>query len=312
MPVHLSQPTAAAGEDPASAVSEFWNSLEELFDRKNEQLAESGKPAMTWKELAEKFGINERTLSGWKTGRLLPSGSRPLIKVAVDLGGREKDWLARWRSANAAYQKALTASRQSPAEPDGTTGHVQVEAPEPKLEERGDPAEPELPVSHPAVNGTRTGTGRSAWRPFSRRFRLAAITVAIAALIPANVAVVAERSSGAPAFTNGQCRDWAIGRAPVHSAPVGGDETGYTVNAGQMVTGSCQYFTDDNGDSGNGNWYMQVTYSGPNDSSGYGYVWIQQLAYGSSHSCDRDGYNGSSGYHSHDINSGACQLIPLR
>ena len=147
MPVHLSRPTAAAGEDPASAVSKFWNSLEELFDRRNEQLAESGKPAGTWKELAEKFGINERTLSGWRTGRILPSGSRPLIKVAVDLGGQEKDWLARWRYANAAHQEALTASRQSPAEPDSTAGHVQVEAPEPQLEDRGEPTEPVLPVS---------------------------------------------------------------------------------------------------------------------------------------------------------------------
>jgi hypothetical protein len=309
--VNPPQPTATPGEDPASTVSEFWNSFEELFGRKSDQVAESGGPALTWKEIADKFDIKERTLSDWRNKRILPSNSASLIKVAVYLGGHERDWRTLWRDAHAAHQGALAASRQSLAEPDGTADRVQAKAPEQQLEDTGEPAVPEMTSSYLAVNGTRTGKGRPARRPFSRRVRLAALTVAIAAAILTIAAVVAERSSDAPVFTNGQCRDWAVERAPVHSAPVSGDETGYIVNAGQMVTGSCQYFIDNNGDSGSGHWFMQVTYSGPNDNLGYGYIWIQQLAYGSSHSCDRDGYNGSSGYHSYDINSGACQLIPL-
>jgi hypothetical protein len=133
-------------------------------------------------------------------------------------------------------------------------------------------------------------------------------TAAIVATALAIIVVVADLSRTVPEFTDGQCKDVATGRAPVHSAPVGGEETGYIVGAGQAVSGPCRYFIDNTGDPGNGHWFMQVTYTSPNSRYGYGYIWVQQLAYGSSHSCDRDGYNGSSGYHAYAINSDACLL----
>jgi hypothetical protein len=311
--MHTSDLPAPPGGESAQTVSNFWYSFEGLLLGFNERRIESGKPALTWRELADKFDINDRTLSDWKTKRIVPASSAPLVKAAVFLGGREEDWRARWRAANNAHETLVTSRRSLTDDPDCTADHVQVMASAPSLEGTGGPAVPGSIDSHPPMNDTHTGTGKPIRPSFSGRFRLVALTVTIAAavltMVLAVLAVTAKPSPEMPGFADGQCQDVARARAPVHSAPVEGDETGYIAVNGQTVTGPCRYFIDESGDSGNGRWFMQVTDSGPNSSYGYGYIWVQQLAYGSSHSCDRDGYNGSSGYHSYAINSDVCLLI---
>src|SRR5271154_5526566 len=310
--MHTSDFTAAAGGDPAQTVSNFWYSFEGLLLGFNERRAESGKPALTWKDLADKFDVNDRTLSDWRTKRIVPAGSAPLVKAAVFLGGREEDWKARWRAANTAHG-TLVASRRSLTEPACPADHAQVMASESSLTGTSEPGVPGSIDSRPSENDAHAGTGGPTRPSFSGRFRLAVLTVTVVAAVLTMVliviAVAAKPSPGVPGFIDGQCQDVASARAPVHSAPVGGDETGHIAVTGQTVTGTCRYFIDDSGDAGNGSWFMQVTDSGPNSSYGYGYIWVQQLAYGSSHSCDRDGYNGSSGYHPYAINSDACLLI---
>jgi hypothetical protein len=68
---------------------------------------------------------------------------------------------------------------------------------------------------------------------------------------------------------------------------------------GNRVTGTCQYYNN----RSEHHWYMQVfVTTGPNQPYYSGYIWVQRLSYGSTHTCNDDG-------HTHSVGSGNCPLI---
>ena len=76
---------AAPDEDPVQIVNEFWDSFKALFSRYNQQVTTAGKPPLTWKELADKVDISDRTLSDWHSKRILTPNSSSLVDAAVFL-----------------------------------------------------------------------------------------------------------------------------------------------------------------------------------------------------------------------------------
>ena len=96
------------------------------------------------------------------------------------------------------------------------------------------------------------------------------------------------------------CVDYAIAQpTAVHLNPSEGSLLIKFKNAGDEVTGTCQYYNN----SSEHRWYMQVfVTTGPNQPYPIGYIWVQRLSYGSSHTCDDDG-------HAYSIGSSNCPLI---
>jgi hypothetical protein len=74
-------------------------------------MAAAGALPVTWKELCYKFDISDSTLNGWHKQEKVPPKSRVLVKVAVDLGGDEEEWDARWRRARKAHDRLLADER---------------------------------------------------------------------------------------------------------------------------------------------------------------------------------------------------------
>jgi hypothetical protein len=118
--------------------------------------------------------------------------------------------------------------------------------------------------------------------PSFRRSRL--ISGFAALILCLGVAVVSTvATAGSAAAANGPCVDWAQAQpTPVHSYASANAPTAKFLNENAEVTGTCHYFYDVDGGP---DWFMQVNYTGPGNTDGYGYIWVQRLQWGSSHQC---------------------------
>jgi transcriptional regulator with XRE-family HTH domain len=148
MAMHSPPPPAGTGEDPSQTVGEFWNAFERLFARYNERLAAAGKPRLTWKELADNFGISDRTLSDWRKKRKVPPNSVALVQAAKYLGGAKEEWQARWRKARDAHERLLT-DRQARRKPGNDDSHHPITNSPP----------PSPPIGRPRPNWARRALG---------------------------------------------------------------------------------------------------------------------------------------------------------
>jgi transcriptional regulator with XRE-family HTH domain len=201
--VHPPPPVpAAAGQDPARIVEQFWESFEDLLIRFNKTREAARKPPWTWKQLAGNIAISDSTLSEWRAGRILPSTSRVLVKGAGLLGADEEDWLNRWEKAREAYVDTLEerrARRKTGIEGD----HDSAAAPVPPLAGQDEPAGGPRD-GHVHTDGTSTGADQPPPRSRSPRRLTAALTVtALAAAIVITITVIVPliRGTGHPAAT---------------------------------------------------------------------------------------------------------------
>jgi transcriptional regulator with XRE-family HTH domain len=180
---------AAPDEGSVQTVNEFWDCFEDLFGRYNQQLA-AGEPPLTWKELADKVGISDRTLSDWHSKRILPPNSSSLVQAAAFLGGRREDWQARWRKAREAHER-LRDDRKAQRKPGNEDNRGPAETAEPSP--AGKDAEGGLAGDHISGNSTSAGAGRPTRSRSRRRGTLVALPVVAAAI---TVIVVASLSHG--------------------------------------------------------------------------------------------------------------------
>jgi len=105
----------------------------------------------------------------------------------------------------------------------------------------------------------------------------AACTVAAAVLIPLGT-LGAEPASASGVAPSG-CIDYVLDNSTVvYSGPYEESNLVTNLNTGHEVSGSCYYYNN----TLEGRWYMGVQVSGyPYEA----YIWVQDLSYGSSHSC---------------------------
>ena len=202
-------PPAEPDEDPARIVNEFWVLFEELFSRYNERRAKGGKPPLTWKELADKIDVSDRTFSDWRNKRTVPLNPAPLVRAAVILGGRQEDWQARWRKARDAHER-LVANRQSQPRPGGQDVHGPV--PPPATPSNGtDHSADGKPAGYSTpAGGLSTGPDgpprpRFRWRPLAALAAVAVTVVLVGLVTPlpswVNAHVFQSGHSAGPALT---------------------------------------------------------------------------------------------------------------
>jgi hypothetical protein len=185
---------AAPDEDPVRIINEFWTSFEALFSRYNQRLSTAGKLPLTWKELADKVDISDRTLSDWHSKRILTPNSSCLVDAAAFLGGRREDWQARWRKARDAHE-GLLADRQARRKPGHEDDHGTVTSAEPPPTGKDAAAEGGLVGDHMPAGGNSTSTGAD--RPTRPRSRRRGTLVALAVVIAAATAVIVVENRGA-------------------------------------------------------------------------------------------------------------------
>ena len=125
---------------------------------------------------------------------------------------------------------------------------------------------------------------------------LAAIAITLGSLVPLNLATAQDqpRQSTGAAWTTP-----SPDLTPVHLLPAADSLVIKFKHPGNRVTGTCQYYNN----RSEHHWYMQVfVTTGPNQPYYSGYIWVQRLSYGSTHTCNDDG-------HTHSVGSGNCPLI---
>lgn len=106
-------------------------------------------------------------------------------------------------------------------------------------------------------------------------------------------------AAGPASATDGNCGDNTIAQpTPVHSRPTDTSPTIKFKNQNEWVTGTCVYFSHQDPDGQH--WFMTVYLGG----GGFGYIWIQRLAFGQYHLCDDDGNTYTIGQNSR------CPLTP--
>jgi hypothetical protein len=177
-------PFAELGGDPEQIVNEFWDAFEVLLSRYNERRIAAKKSTLTWRELADKVDISDRTLSDWRNKPTVPANPEPLVEAARFLGGRQEDWQAWWREARDAHER-LVASRQAQRKPGNEEDHSPV--PHPGLPPGGedDSTEGELPGDTGLAGDTSTGIDGPS-RHHSRRpspLILIAVAVTVTAVL---------------------------------------------------------------------------------------------------------------------------------
>jgi hypothetical protein len=129
-------------------------------------------------------------------------------------------------------------------------------------------------------------------------YALLAITCLLAAAIVGANTAAATPAAAAPASASNPCSDLTIYEpTPVHANPA--DDSGVikTLPKDYGVTGPCIYIANS---FSFGHWFMQVALA----SGGYGYIWVQRLAFGSHHQCNK-------GTAVQPIPSAQCELFGL-
>lgn len=128
-------------------------------------------------------------------------------------------------------------------------------------------------------------------------FRRLAI-ISSAGVLTAGLGTGAAVLAAAPAFAaSGPCSDVATAQpTAAHSLPSEGSDS-VLLSSGTQVSGTCNYENN----TGEGHWYMQIDYG-----SGYRYIWVQRLKYGSAHNCDYNGTVTAINDPHHDV----CPLYP--
>jgi hypothetical protein len=126
------------------------------------------------------------------------------------------------------------------------------------------------------------------------------IIAAVAAITSVLACVLMALGPGTANAVDWGCVDYAIAQpTAVHLNAAADSLTIKFKQPGDKVTGTCQYYNN----SSEQHWYMQVFLTtGPSQPYPIGYIWVQRLSYGSSHTCDDDG-------HPYSIGSGNCPLI---
>jgi hypothetical protein len=123
--------------------------------------------------------------------------------------------------------------------------------------------------------------------------------LAVAAMAFGGLAPLSFVLAGPAAAYDGNCVDWAIAQpTAVHSTWSDTTGSSYLISSGTKVSGDCYYVNN----TSEAHWYMEMYTS--RFSSGFGYIWVQRLSYGSSHSCDDDGHAYAIAY-----GNGNCRLV---
>lgn len=117
---------------------------------------------------------------------------------------------------------------------------------------------------------------------------LALVCVLAAAVAGANGAAAAPAPSGAaPASAANPCSDVTIySPTLVHLHASDNSHVLKSLPNDRGVTGNCTY-VDNPYVGSDGHWFMRVALA----SGGVGYIWVQRLAFGAHHQCNKEGAN---------------------
>lgn len=121
---------------------------------------------------------------------------------------------------------------------------------------------------------------------------------------PVSVSAVPSTSAPAsrslPSLGSGPCQDVTTASAEIHPLPASSKPSDPTLAKGATIYGTCTYY------SLSTSFYMQVTYSWPDGTGKFGYIWMGNLLHASKKHCYRSNYKGVTGYSTYSLGGAAC------